>query len=275
MIIDMHIHVFADQLAPRALRKLEAVSGICPTTDLTEADTREKLPRWGVDLAVVQPVATKPSQQHTINTWAASLQRGRLVSYGTLYAPDPSALDAVDEIAELGLKGVKLHPDYQKFEVDDESILPLYAKMAEAGLPVLFHAGWDPISPDQIHCTPAMISRLHEKMPELTIIAAHLGGNRMPDEVERRLVGQDVYLDVSLAPSFCEFAQFERIVKGHGPSRILFATDTPWSSAPETEEWVRRLDIPEEDKERIFWRNAAGLLGLSEEEIAQRSGIES
>lgn len=272
MIIDMHTHIFADSLAPRALAQLQETANIPAYTNLTEADTRAKLEEWGVDLAVVQPIATKPAQQHTINTWAQGIQHGQLVSFGTVFAPDPSALDTVDEIVSLGLRGVKLHPDYQRFDADDPSVFPVYEKIAQAGLPVTFHAGYDPVSKDHTHCTPAMLARVHEAVPDLTIIAAHLGGYAMADESEALLAGKDIYMDISMAVQFCDFAQFERIVLKHGTDRILYGTDMPWSSTPETIAWVERLDLPQEDKDKIFWKNAARLLGMSAEDVRQASG---
>lgn len=262
MIIDMHIHVFADQIAPRALSKLAATAGLTPTTDLTASDTRRKLARWGIDYGVVMPIATKPSQQATINDWAESVQGGPLISFGSVFPSDPSAFSEVDHVKSNGLRGIKLHPDYQGYLADDRKVYPVYEKISEAQLPVLFHAGWDPVSPDKIHCAPKMLRRVQDQFPELKIIGAHMGGNRMYDDVEEYLVGSPVYIDISLAPQFCTFDQFERIIRNHDPERVLFGTDTPWSSVEETLEWVERLHLPADRRDRLLWKNASELLGL-------------
>ena len=262
MIIDMHVHIFADTLAPRVLAQLEQMSGLTAVTDLTEADTRMRLREWGIDIGVMMPIATKPSQQRTINDWAAGLQGGSLLSFGTVH---PAAADAGAElrrIRKLGLHGVKLHPDYQQFEADDRSVYPLYELAAELDLPLLFHAGFDPVSPSHSHCRPEQLARISRDLPDLTVIAAHLGGNCMYEESLRHLAGRDIYLDISLAPQFISHEQFSELIGRHDPERVLFASDCPWTNPAQEKEWVERLPAGKGIKERIFWRNAAELLRI-------------
>lgn len=264
MIIDTHVHVFVDALAPKVLEKLSNTAQIPYYTNLTESDTRTKLHEWGIDLGVVMPIATKPHQQKTINDWASGLQNGNLISFGTVHPLAPDAIDELERIRNLGLLGVKLHPDYQGFHAGDESIYPIYAKAEQLRLPIVFHAGFDPVSPDEVHCTPRELRQIKEDFPDLRIIGAHLGGNQLYDDVERYLVGKDIYLDISMAPLYCPFDQFERIIQNHDPDRILFASDCPWSLPLDEIEWVRRLSVSPEHKEKILWKNAADLLGLEQ-----------
>lgn len=272
MIIDMHVHIFPDALASRARTQLEKTAGAAACTDITEADTRRRLQEWNIDLGVVMPIATKPTQQRTINDWAATLQHGRLISFGTVH---PEAADAVDELARirsLGLHGIKLHPDYQHFEVDDRRVYPVYEQARALSLPILFHAGFDPVSPQHVHCRPEALRRVVDDFPGLTVIAAHLGGNMMPDEAVRHLAGQDLYLDISMAPIWATFEQFRRIVESHDPERIVFASDCPWSSPAAEMDWVERLPVSTGLKERIYWQNAQQLLGLQELNDGMKSG---
>lgn len=263
MIIDTHVHIFPDALAPRVLAKLEQTAGVTACTDLTEATTRRLLDGWGIDLGVVMPIATKPSQQRSINDWAAGLQHGNLISFGTVHPDAPEALEELARIRTLGLHGVKLHPDYQLFEVDDRSVYPLYERAAELGLPVLFHAGYDPVSPDCTRCRPEALSRVVSDLPGLTVIGAHLGGSSMAADALRHLAGRDLYIDISLAPSFATFEQFSRFVDSHDPAKILFASDLPWSRPADEIRWVERLSVTEQTREDIYWRNASRLLALS------------
>jgi predicted TIM-barrel fold metal-dependent hydrolase len=93
------------------------------------------------------------------------------------------------------------------------------------------------------------------------IILAHTGGYEMWDEVEEYLVGMNVWLDTSYSMNRLSEEQFTRIVRNHGADRILFATDSPWGGQKETAEWIKGMDLPEEELERIFWNNGAKLLG--------------
>lgn len=263
MIIDSHVHMMADSIAPRALEKLEKSSGAKAFTDLTEASTRRFLEKNGIDFGVIAPIATRPTQVDTINDWAASVNHGNILSFGTLYPgmEDPEA--EVQKIVDRGLHGVKLHPDYQSFYADDPAMYPVYQAISDAGLPVLFHAGRDVAFKNVTHCTPAMLRRISEIFPQLCIIGAHLGGNAMYDAVERDLVGTNVYLDISLAQYWATPEQIARIVADHGTERILFATDMPWTDPQEGLKLVDWLPIAKYGKEHILWKNAARIIRSS------------
>lgn len=265
MIIDMHVHMFPDALAPRARSALENTAGVAACTDLTEADTRRKLAAWGIDLGVVMPIATKPSQQRPINDWAAGLQHGNLLSFGTVHPMAPDAPAELRRLRGLGLRGVKLHPDYQLFEADDRKVYPLYEEAAALGLPVLFHAGFDPVSPGHVHCSPAALARVVRDLPNLTVIGAHLGGNMMAAEALEHLAGRNLYLDISMEALSGSPEITAEIIRRHDPSKILFASDCPWSEPPQEAAWVRSLPLPRAVKEDILWRNAAYLLKVQPE----------
>ena len=120
MVIDFHIHAFNPKIAERAIQTLEKCSGIQPLTRGLIEQTVQRMDEWGIDRSVMLPIATKPSQQVIINDWAAQQDGGRIISFGSVH---PDADDAIDElwrIKELGLHGVKLHPDYQGFKIDDD-----------------------------------------------------------------------------------------------------------------------------------------------------------
>lgn len=262
MVIDTHVHFFADSIVQAASERLRGEAGIPGYTDFTEADTRRKLKEWGVDLGVVVPVATKPSQQRTINDWAATLQHDGLISFGAIH---PLAGDAVEElhrIQELGLHGVKLHPDYQDYFVDDERAFPLYEEVGRLGLPMVIHAGWDPVSPELTHAPPEKVARVHRLFPKLKLVAAHMGGFRMYDDVEKYIVGTDIYIDISMSALVCGGEQFARIIKNHGAEKVLFASDCPWSTPPREMAMLDRAGLTADEMELILHKNAARLMNL-------------
>lgn len=265
MLIDFHTHAFPEKLAERTLEKLSAIAKIQPNSDGTVEGTRGKMGEWGVDKAVLLHIATKPSQQRTINDWARSIQSDDLLCFGTVH---PDAEDAIEElyrIKEIGLHGVKFHPDYQGFWLTEDRMLPIYETLEKLGLPMIFHAGWDPISPDVVHAPVKAVVELLDTCPGLTLIGAHLGGMKQYDQVEELLAGRDIFLDVSMSSVYCGKEQYCRIVKKHGAGRLLFGSDCPWSSARAELEFLDQADFTPEERERICWKNAAELLGIAGE----------
>ena len=143
MLIDSHIHVFPDALAPKVIPKLAAISGYDNQTDGTLASTLEKMREWGVDKGVFFSIATKPSQQKSINDFCASIASDTVIPFGSVHPDAPDWEPELERIAALGLKGIKLHPDYQDFDMDEPRVLPIFQKARDLGLCVAVHAGLD------------------------------------------------------------------------------------------------------------------------------------
>lgn len=262
-IIDFHMHAFPDKIAERTLDKLAKISNSTPYTAGTIDSTLDYLSRHHLTAGVIMQIATKPTQQTTVNNWAKQVQTEHeaLFCFGSIHPDAPDALEELYRIRELGLKGVKLHPDYQNFFVNEERLYPIYETIAKLGLPVTFHAGWDPLSPDCIHAMPEELAKVADAFPSLTIIAAHMGGMRLSDDVERYLVGKpNVYLDFSMAPLYTPADQLKRIIEQHGAERILFATDCPWSDASQDLDILLSLGLSDEAYAQILHRNAERLL---------------
>jgi len=264
MIIDFHIHAFDEKIAERAIQKLESTVDFKAFTNGTIADTIKHFDEWGVDKGVLLPIATKPSQQDFINSWAKEQENDRIIPFGSVHPDAENVLDELVRIKNLGLKGVKLHPDYQGFVIDDERLFPIYKKCSELDLPVIFHGGFDAISPDFIHAMPENTARAFKSVPEMTMIVAHLGGMDLWDEVEKHLVGLagEIYFDTAFIAEWCDDKQAERIIKNHGADRILFGSDCPWHKSTQEIEMINRLDLSFEEKEKIFHKNAERILKL-------------
>ncbi len=262
MLIDMHVHMFSDRIAERALNNLARVCKAQYYTDGTVDGTGKKLREWGVDLCAVLNIATKPKQQTTINSWAASIQSPGILCFGSVHPDAPDAVTELERIKSLGLYGVKLHPDYQGFLADDKKMYPIYDAISELGLPVTFHTGRDPFSPDLVHASPRAIAAIADQFPRMKIIAAHLGGMMMFSEAEEILAGKNIYFDTAMCSMLCPIDQFERIVNKHGAERILFASDCPWSRSCDGAEYIERTGISSQNKDFIYYKNAVNLLKL-------------
>lgn len=263
MIIDFHTHAFSEKIVEKAMSKLTATSGMTPCTDGTISGLLEIMKSSGVDKSVILPIATKPSQQKIVNGWAREVMSDKIYPFGSVHPDAEDALEELDRIKESGLYGVKLHPDYQNFYADDKKVFPIYQKCSDIGLMIVFHGGYDPLSP-VIHGTPEAFAEIHEKFPDLTMVLAHLGGMYRWEQVERLIAGKpgNLYLDVSCIAGEIGTDLLKRIIEKHGADRILFASDCPWDDPAKEIKMIEELDICLEDKEKIFYKNAVKLLGI-------------
>ena len=264
LTIDFHVHAFNPKIAEKAICVLEKCAGITPYTRGLIEQTLSRMDEWGIDKSVMLPIATKPSQQTIINDWAKQQDSERIISFGTVHPDAEDALDEVMRIKQMGLHGVKLHPDYQGFFINDKNLDPLLDAIAKADLPVIFHSGYDVVSPDCVHCAAAPALEMIKRHKDLKVILAHLGCNDYWQDVYDILAGTDgeVYFDTAFTSRYCPDEIMTKIINKHGSERILFASDLPWDSPAEIKSKILRLDISDTAKENILGLNAKRLLGL-------------
>ncbi len=186
-ITDFHTHIFADSLAPRARAALEeSAAGLYkPFHDMTLKGLIESMDEAGIHRSVVLPVITKRSQTEKVCEWAASIQSERITSFGGIFPLGEDYREQIDFVCSLGLKGIKLHAEYQNFVLDDERMLKVYDYAFEKGLIVVHHAGFDPAFPAPFKTSPKQFARVIGELKGGEMIAAHLGGQRQWDDVER------------------------------------------------------------------------------------------
>jgi predicted TIM-barrel fold metal-dependent hydrolase len=265
MTIDLHAHCFPDELAPKAMAYLiEEAGGIKTYTEGTVSALKRSMDAAGIDVSVLQPVATKPGQVKSINDWQGQVIDDRVKAFGALH-PDlgeAERKEAIRQLLDQGVKGAKFHPDYQRFYVDEERALPMYEDLFAAGLCVLFHAGIDFGLGPPVHCPPDRLALLLDRFPEAQIIAAHMGGFYCWDGVEYLLEGRNILLDTSYALPYLGAERAAGMIRRHGPEKILFGTDVPWAGQADGVRDVKSLGLPAEAEEAILGGNARRLLGL-------------
>ena len=263
MLIDFHTHAFPDRIAHRAVTGLAHGSGgLLPQTDGTLASLKEQMDNAGVNISVVLSIATNPKQQANVNSFAIEMnQDPRIVAFGSVHPDAPDALEELERIHAAGLKGVKLHPEYQQFYVNEERMKPIYRKISQLGLITLFHAGHDIGFPPPYHCMPEQLLDAL-KWLDTPVVAAHWGGSCCGGEVLEKLCGENLWFDLSLGYGVISKPVAQAIVDKHTPDRLLFGSDMPWHR-PEWElRLINSLDISDTDREKILFRNAQALLGL-------------
>lgn len=267
MVIDFHTHAFNPRIAERAIQTLQDCSGIEPFTRGLIEQTLERMDEWGIDRSVMLPIATKPSQQTIINDWAQQQDGERIISFGSVHPDADDAIDEVRRIKQRGLHGIKLHPDYQGFMINERRLDPLLDAIEQAGLPVVFHAGYDVVSPELVHCLPQPALEMIKRHKGLKVVLAHLGGNDYWQDVYDTLAGVDgeVYFDTAFTGWSCPDEIMTKIICKHGAERILFASDLPWDSPAVIKHKILGLKISDDAKEKILGLNAVRLLGLKQE----------
>lgn len=267
MIVDFHTHIFPEKIAAKTIAQLEDRAHIKAFGDGLEEGLVNSMKAAGVDVSVVLPVVTKPEQFDTINRFAAHLnekyrkKQTRLWSFGGIHPDSPDYKRELRTVKELGLLGIKLHPDYQDTYFDDIRYMRILDYASEIGLVSIVHAGVDVGFPDNVRCTPQHIRRVVDEVAPENLVLAHYGGFNMWEDVEELLAGKNVYLDTAFIVGYLEEETFLRILKKHGADRILYATDHPWSGQKETLEYLRGLAIEKEDLNKILGQNAEKLIG--------------
>lgn len=274
MIIDFHAHCFIpDAVAARAISGMsKAVEGVLwPTGDGTLKNLVDNMAHDGVDMAVMLPIATKPSHHDVILRNALAIRDGAMgdrprraiVPFASAHPLDP-ALDAhLNELVRHGIRGVKVHPYYQGFSLDDPGVWPFFRKIAARGLVVQCHCGYDVGYPARSDaCGPREVAALLRNVEGLVFVAAHLGGcaGHAPHATDE-LIDLGCYADTSTLPRDWMKDEQMRLLRSWPTERLLFGTDAPWVVHSEALRWIRSVREPG-DLDAIFGGNARRLLGL-------------
>ena len=265
MIIDFHTHIFPEKIAAKTISMLEGKAGIKAATNGTIDGLLASMDEANIDMSVILPVVTKPSQTTNVNAFAASVNhhcRGRLLSFGGIHPDTDDYKRDLDHMKELGLIGVKIHPDYQKVFIDDVRFMNIIEYADALDMVIITHAGIDIGYPELVHCPPDKMRKVLDTLKPKKMVAAHYGGWKQWEEVYEYLAGEDVYLDTAFTSRYIHKDMFYKILEKHDKDKILFATDSPWSSQSRDVELMKEMGLPKEVEEAIFAENAKKLLNL-------------
>ncbi len=259
--IDFHCHVYPEKIAQKAAHATGDFYGEGVMGEGTLADLLETSKESGTDLFVIQSVATTPHQVHSINRFISELASSdpdRTVGFGAMH-PESEDIDGdFDEMLSLGLKGVKIHPDIQKFALDDKRCDRIYARCSEAGIPILIHTGdyrYDYSNPNRL--MPVL-----RAYPKLKVVGAHMGGWSVYEEASRALCDfENIYVDCSSSMQYLTDGQTVEIMKRYGMEKVLYGTDYPmWAPAKEIKHFMA-LPLTDGERRAILSENALRLLG--------------
>ena len=260
-IIDTHAHVYPDKIAEKAVRAIGDFYNIHMAKGGHVNGLLESGGKIGVSRYVIHSLATTLHQVESINNFILSTASGNpaFVPFATLH-PDMDEQDMqkeVDRVLSLGAKGLKLHPDFQKFYADDEKVLKIY-RSCSGKLPILFHAGDNRYD----YSSPKRIANVARQFPNLTVIAAHFGGYHRWDEVDVYEGLNNVYYDTCSAMFMLSPERATEIMRKLGVDRFFFSSDYPMWDHEEELENIMRLGLTEEEREMVLYKNAERVLKI-------------
>jgi len=261
MIIDIHTHAWPEKVSQKARDNLEVSFKVKLVGEPTIVTLLEFMRKNNIELSVVCAVATRPEQVPGINDWLFSIRSAKIKVFCSLHPDYPAWKEELERIKKNG-DGIKLQPEFQDFYIDEEKVQPMYKEIERLGLPLLFHCGYELSGTQLVRSSPERLVKVKEKFPGLKIIAAHFGGFRLWEEVKQYLLGEDIYLDTSFFFDYLPRRQIRDMLLAHPQEKILFGTDFPLIDQAKDIIFLQELDIPQELKERIFYRNAQELLGV-------------
>ena len=259
-VIDFHTHAFPDALADRAIQALLAEApGVTAHHGGKVADLIASMDEAGIETSVLCSIATKPAQFEPILQWSKQVRSDRVIPFPSFHPQDNDFKERIRVIKGEGFKGVKFHPYYQEFHLDDDRMLHIFEEIQEHDLMVVMHTGYD-IAFERIRLAdPARIVKVHELMPELKLITTHLGAWQQWDEVRQMILGKKIYMEISFALEFLG-DELKEFVQGHPEGYVLFGSDAPWTPQRANVERVRKLGLTAKQESDLLYGNAMKLL---------------
>jgi predicted TIM-barrel fold metal-dependent hydrolase len=259
MIIDMHNHVWPDAIAARALGA--SVPEMPLRGDGTVAGLAAAQDAAGVERSVCLAIANTPDRVERTNAYIGGLDRSRFIPFGTVH-PALAVQENLRHLRAARVDGVKLHPTFQGYRLDDPDLLVVLEALA-GEFPVIAHVGAG-AGADGSGATPAMVREIVRAVPDLTLIACHFGGYQHLAEAMDTLIGEPVYFDTSWPPSLAtvDATAVREIIRRHGADRVVYASDWPTAWPQDEIETLRGLGLDSDELELILGGNAARILGI-------------
>ncbi|MDR2530221.1 MAG: amidohydrolase family protein [Oscillospiraceae bacterium] len=262
-IINAHCHVYPAKIARKAAANIGLFYGYeVPEFQGGDPGTLEALLYEGREAGLsgycVSGAATSPAQVQPTNDSLLLLLHSPLLSpgeslfcFGTVHPEFNGVESELQRIQAAGALGIKLHPDCQRFNIDDRSAYTIYESAQALRLPILMHLG------DESHdfSDPRRLVKVCSDFPNLRFIAAHLGGYR--DWQNGLLLRglENVWFDTCSSQSILPPETAVNQIRAFGAERCFFGSDYPlWSVKPELEAFLK-LGLSDRENELILALN--------------------
>lgn len=222
---------------------------------------------------------------YTYNEWLGKIQKenDKIISFGGVHPDDVGCVGEFEAmIQDYRLKGMKLVPCMQHFFLNDRRLFPVYERAEASGIPILVHTGGDPIPGSELYGHPRDVSEIASSFPNLIIIMAHMGVPFFEETTEVMKKHENVFTDVAFTVAYDDVIDFSNklgieisslskevwqqtvstLIKDFGYERVLFGSDFPFIKPSLALKEFLELDLSDEGKEMILWRNAAEILKI-------------
>jgi predicted TIM-barrel fold metal-dependent hydrolase len=262
-IIDFHTHAFSDEFAAKAMESLTKEHPEVPYfLDGTIGSLLKSMDEAGIEKSLICSIATKPKQFQIIFDWSLQIQSDRIIPLASVHPADNARDEHIKQIAEAGFKGVKMHPYYQDFYLDEDRMYSYYEQLCKYDLFLVMHTGFDIAFEYIRRADPARIVKVTNKFPELKLITTHFGAWQQWDEVANEIIGKNIYMEISFALDYLDAENAKKLLEKHPADYILFGSDSPWRKQSETLNLLRKLNLEPARMEKILSGNAKRLLKI-------------
>ena len=280
-IIDFHTHTFPDKIAAGTIQNMSDMSRLTAFTNGTESALLASMKEADITNSVVLPVVTNPDKTESVNNFSVEMNgKDGIFHLGGIHPFTPGMKKEMARIASLGLRGVKIHPVYQYTDIDDPAFLDVLYAAGENGLFVVMHTGHDVGFPGEEQAVVEKTANALRQVGNVTMVLAHMGGWGQWEKSAMLAEFPNTYIDTAISygclhptePDYYTHEEtrlldaegFIKIVEAFGAKRVLFGTDSPWSSQKDSLNDVLTLIKDDEDRELILHKNAERLLGIEE-----------
>ncbi len=270
MVIDFHTHTFPERIVESTIAKLEKSASLTALTDGTVKGLVKSMKEGNIDISIVLPVVTNPVKAEKINASAAEINNTykNIISFGGIHPDTENYKEVLKNAKEMGLRGIKLHPEYQQVAFDDIRCMRIVDYAEQLGMITVVHAGYDASYPDFKHSGIKNMLNVIENVKPKRLVLAHMGGCNIWSDVKRYIAGADVYFDTAFSfgkkqtDGLLTEEEFIDLARAHGIKKVLFATDSPWGEQKEMAEFVKNSGLSKDEKDDVLFGNAEKLLGI-------------
>ncbi len=262
LLTDFHTHAFPQKIAKQAIASLEKSSGTKAFTDGTINGLINSMQNAKIDRCVLLPIAVKAGTTQIINEIAKENNKlASIISFGSVHPDYENCKEELVMLKESGIKGIKLHPDFQGCFIDDPKMVEIMAIARDLGLITVIHGGEDVSFPKIHRSTPKRLYSVLDQLKGAKIVVAHSGGCNYEEDFIKYLLGRDeIYIDTSYSIGKADNEILKTIYENMDSSHILFGTDSPWDSQENTLKAFLNFDISQEIKNKALYENAQTLL---------------
>ena len=270
-IFDIHTHIYPSAVAQKAVDSLSIFYDFDnryhfrPSGKGTFEDLRESCDKYNVCGCLMLCVATNAKQVEHVNDFMADVVKSNTsqdftpVGFAGIHQDFPEIGKEAERIASIGLKGIKIHPDIQRVNIDDKRLMALYEAI-EGKMPLYLHMG-DDREDFQFSSTDKLV-KIKKRFPNLEVVAAHLGGYTAWDKIGLLTDFDKIWFDVSSSLWVIDSTYAKQIIEELGTKRVKYGTDYPVAYANEELDRFMKVELDEEVRKDILYNNAARFLGL-------------